>query len=201
MDRSEAGQRGYEKTRQQLKAHRAKQSQEAQQRYVENPKYCAECGQLFPYEKRYNKFCNQSCAASYNNRGVTRHSKGSKVCACGKPKKTQNQYCAECIEKRVYNHRVYDLKDANNDKIRKRILLENRPHQCEVCGLSEWRNQPIPLEMDHIDGNADHNEEENLRLICPNCHAQTETYKGANAGRNSSRQKMRRKRYAKGQTY
>ncbi len=200
MDKSEAGRLGYEKTKQQLEAHHTKQSRDARQRYAENPKYCLECEQLLPYEKRYNKFCNASCAASYNNRGVTRHIKGSKVCACGNVKKSQNQYCSDCIEKRVYS-RVYDLKDAKNDKIRKRILLENRPHQCEVCGLRDWRSDPIPLELDHIDGNADNNQEHNLRLICPNCHAQTATYKGANVGKNSSRQKMRRKRYASGQTY
>lgn len=200
MDKSEAGQRGYDKTRQQLKAHRDKQSREARQRYAENPKYCVQCGQLFPYEKRYNKFCNQSCAASYNNRGVTRHSKSTSFCACGNPKKLQNQYCADCIEKRVYN-RAASFDSAKDDRTRKSMLLEMRGHQCEQCGLAEWQGQPIPLDLDHIDGNADNSSEENLRLICPNCHALTETYKGANIGKNSSRQKTRRKRYANGQTY
>jgi hypothetical protein len=61
--------------------------------------------------------------------------------------------------------------------------------------------KPIPIELDHIDGNSDNNSAENLRLICPNCHAQTETYKVANKGKNSQRQAMRRNRYANGQTY
>jgi hypothetical protein len=76
-----------------------------------------------------------------------------------------------------------------------------RGHCCEVCGFSEWRNLPIPVELDHIDGDADNNTDENLRLICPNCHAQTENYKGANMGTDSSRQKKRRRRYAEGKTY
>jgi hypothetical protein len=80
-------------------------------------------------------------------------------------------------------------------------LLEKRGNRCEACGLSEWQGKPIPIELDHIDGNSDNNSEGNLRLICPNCHAQTETYKGANVGNNSSRQQMRRKRYFNGQTY
>lgn len=61
--------------------------------------------------------------------------------------------------------------------------------------------QPIAIELDHIDGDADNNTEENLRLICPNSHAQTESYKGANAGKGSTRQAKRRKRYADGKTY
>lgn len=40
----------------------------------------------------------------------------------------------------------------------------------------------LPLEIDHIDGNSENNSEENLRLICPNCHSLTETYRGANRG-------------------
>lgn len=43
--------------------------------------------------------------------------------------------------------------------------------------------QFIPLEIDHIDGNSENNSEENLRLICPNCHSLTATYKGANRGK------------------
>lgn len=54
---------------------------------------------------------------------------------------------------------------------------------------------PIPIELDHIDGNPENNKSDNLRLICPNCHAQTPTYKGRNIGkvRNSKRQKIMEK--------
>ena len=198
--RSEAGKKGYEKTQDQLNQHRQKQHNDALAAYFSNPKNCLFCGKDIPYESRANKFCNQSCSASYNNQGVTRHIRRSRYCSCGNPKVLQNKYCADCIEKHVYN-KVTSLEHAKNDKIRKRIILEQRGNRCEVCGLDTWLGKPIPIELDHIDGDADNNSETNLRLICPNCHAQTATYKGANAGRNSSRQKMRRKRYADGLTY
>ena len=51
---------------------------------------------------------------------------------------------------------------------------------CECCGLTEWREKPIALELDHINGVNNDNRIENLRILCPNCHAQTETYRGRN---------------------
>jgi len=47
-----------------------------------------------------------------------------------------------------------------------------------MCGLTEWNNKPISLELDHINGINNDNRLENLRIICPNCHAQTPTYRG-----------------------
>jgi 5-methylcytosine-specific restriction endonuclease McrA len=53
-------------------------------------------------------------------------------------------------------------------------------HNCSICKLSAWNGKPIPLELDHIDGCHTNNTYTNLRAICPNCHAQTDTYKGKN---------------------
>ena len=56
-------------------------------------------------------------------------------------------------------------------------LVERR---CAMCDLAEWLGQPIPLELDHINGEHDDNRLENIRLLCPNCHAMTPTYRGRN---------------------
>ena len=59
-----------------------------------------------------------------------------------------------------------------------RLLAEGYfEHKCYSCGLSEWMGKPIPIELEHIDGQHDNNELSNLTILCPNCHAQTDTYK------------------------
>jgi hypothetical protein len=55
--------------------------------------------------------------------------------------------------------------------------------RCALCGLDEWLGAPMPLELDHIDGDRHNNELCNLRVVCPNCHAQTPTYRGKNQRR------------------
>lgn len=59
-------------------------------------------------------------------------------------------------------------------------LKENR---CEECGISEWRGRPLSLALHHINGDGRDNRLENLALLCPNCHSQTDNFAGRNARR------------------
>ena len=59
-------------------------------------------------------------------------------------------------------------------------LLKERGHQCENCKNTLWMGNPIPLEVDHIDGNKTNNSYNNLILLCCNCHALTPTWRGRN---------------------
>lgn len=66
-------------------------------------------------------------------------------------------------------------------KLKLKLIRENIfEHKCQECGLSEWLGKQIPLELDHIDGEHFNNEISNLRLLCPNCHALTDTYRAKN---------------------
>lgn len=70
------------------------------------------------------------------------------------------------------------------DVLRRKLIRDGiRPHSCEVCGVSEWQGRPAPLELHHLDGNRNNNLLVNLQIICPNCHAQTDTHAGKGIGR------------------
>ena len=71
--------------------------------------------------------------------------------------------------------------EYSSTKLRKRLISEGiKEYKCECCGLNEWLGEPIPLELDHIDGDHYNNILENLKILCPNCHAKTPTYRGKN---------------------
>lgn len=67
------------------------------------------------------------------------------------------------------------------NKLRIRLIKEGiKEHECESCGIKDWNNNPISLELDHIDGDRTNHSLDNLRILCPNCHSQTSTYRGRN---------------------
>ena len=61
-----------------------------------------------------------------------------------------------------------------------KALTNLRGYKCEQCLNETWNGDKIPLEIHHKDGNNLNNELNNLQLLCPNCHAQTENWRGKN---------------------
>ncbi len=111
---------------------------------------------------------------------------------CNEPIYKRNKFCSNKCQKE-YEYKEYIKKWKNNEEtgIRgeyqismhiKTYLFNKYNNRCAKCGWGEMNiyTQNIPLEVEHIDGNYQNNVEENLILLCPNCHSLTSTYKGAN---------------------
>lgn len=80
-----------------------------------------------------------------------------------------------------------NLTPITSHRLKQRLISDKfLDRQCSNCGLDTWLNKPIPLELDHINGNPKDNDFNNLRLLCPNCHALTDTYRGRNKRRRSA---------------
>lgn len=120
-------------------------------------------------------------------------------------KKRQVKFCSNACQG-IYYHNKYinDILsgnkkiNVNNNRQLRRYVLATRKHICEICQNTLWNLLPIPLVVDHIDGNYTNISPENLRLICPNCDAQLPTYKGKNRGNGRY---QRRDRYKRDQSY
>jgi predicted RNA-binding Zn-ribbon protein involved in translation (DUF1610 family) len=68
--------------------------------------------------------------------------------------------------------------------LRRAMLETGAPYMCVECGIgTTWRERPIRLHVDHVDGDYHNNLPENLRFLCPNCHSQTPNFAGLSRGK------------------
>lgn len=105
-------------------------------------------------------------------------------CATGRSK--FNKYCSNACQRDHQREHLYQRFVEGNVHLRqtiKKLLLWKFGHKCFECGISDWRGTQISLELDHVDGNAANNIPDNVRLLCPNCHSITSTWKGRNRGK------------------
>lgn len=180
--------------------------------YNSSPNLCIECKKPISYENRTNSFCSHSCAGKHNNRNriITKKEAYTNCVECGnklnRTSKRQYKFCSQkcCTKFRVKQNR----KDLLNSSIisgyvptkrYKDILIETFGNRCSICSMSAvWESKPLVLILDHIDGNSDNNNLNNIRLVCPNCDSQLPTFKGRNRGKGRFN---RRQRYIQNKSY
>lgn len=154
--------------------------------YNLNPNKCKNCNFPLSYNKRKQLYCSHRCSAIFNNtKKITPRNGNSlpKCKICGKKlwRHTQ-QYCSKCgfivlVQSHIKN------KNPLCGKILKKYLILTRGYICNKCKLTEWLGHPIPLESHHKNGDSNDNHEENIELLCKNCHAFTDTYGIKNKGK------------------
>ena len=162
-------------------------------------RYCLVCGkEITGGDKGRRKFCSHTCSATYNN---SLRVKKERFCKnCGKSlSNRQVVFCSsECQNDFKYKEfidkwRKREITSNSCDVSRyiRKFLFEKNENKCQLCGWGEENpiTHNIPLQIHHIDGDCTNNTEENLQLLCPNCHSLTETYGKLNEG--SSKRKNR----------
>ena len=126
---------------------------------------CIQCNKIsIVGRSKSNKFCSIQCQANYRWDNET------------KPRVERG----EC---------------TSNSRALRPYIIKEHGEKCALCGLGTlWNNKNITLQMDHIDGNSDNNFPQNLRLLCPNCHSQTENF-GSKGKGNRYKKVTKRNKY------
>lgn len=79
-----------------------------------------------------------------------------------------------------------DLGNISGRESVKAFIIETRSGKCESCGVCDWLGKPLSLQVHHVDGNARNNRPSNLKILCPNCHSQTDNFAAKNIKRKVS---------------
>jgi hypothetical protein len=164
MNKKESGKLGYIAS---VKSRKEAYQKRITQYYID-PKKCKYCDGIIPFERKKCNFCNRGCSTRfYIKKGTI------------KTWKETLNYTGSRLED-IFSGKYPEYTPLHlKHKLIKHGYKKNK---CEICGIECWNNKLLSFELDHINGNSRDHRLENLRIVCPNCHSQTETFKGRNRG-------------------
>ena len=155
---------------------------------------CVTCGIDLEVD---NRASNKMCKCDICRKHKKKKRETINCLVCGNPLKLNaKKFCSvTCSHKYISEQYISDWKnglvDGNIGKYKdtlsktiRRYLFEKYDHKCARCSWNEINSHTgkIPLQVDHIDGNHKNSTEDNLILLCPNCHSLTKTFGGSNKG-------------------
>lgn len=154
-------------------------------------KFCKKCNTSFEVQKGLINFCSIACK---NGRPHTLEAKEkiSKTAIKNWENGVMDKVDFFAVNnspiKKGKSKATWDKKTnqkyLNGEKLHvqtlRKIMLKNAEYKCEICNLSDWLDGPITLELHHIDGNNKNNKTDNLQIVCPNCHSQTDNFRAKN---------------------
>jgi hypothetical protein len=147
-------------------------------------KTCKKCSNEFEPSKGLVSYCSLKCRNSRERSDDIKKKISDSLLVSQKAKEAHENRDWNSISAK-YNETIKarllaeDFNKLKFERIKLRVLYE-QDEKCNRCGISEWLGQKITLELEHKDGNHFNNDRQNLEILCPNCHALTDTWRGRN---------------------
>lgn len=159
---------------------------------------CLHCEITFKTDDKRSKFCSRKCSATYNNlnnhwRDAKQQRSGGRRATClhckttyAPSKNVRGIFCSiDCFKAGNWLHRYLPkvLAGTAGPASLRTYHIYTHGEICRECGTgAEHNGKFLRLQLDHIDGNSDNNTVDNTRLLCPNCHSQTENFGSKGVG-------------------
>lgn len=152
---------------------------------------CKKCKKLFVPQSGLKSYCSLACRNSrtFSEETKMKKSTSAKAHWSGLSSEKRAELIQKIADSETRNNTVKQTwikkfaekswDELGNDGKRRRVF-EEQNLCCKECGISDWRGQPLSLELNHIDGNNQNYVRENLEALCPNCHSITPNWRGRN---------------------